>query len=128
MSFDELVQLFSEHGEMRLYAYLQDHVRPVSFSVGRIVVQPGKNAPPKLALVVSRHLNEWTGQKWVVEISDADGDKTLTEQRGEKGDREKLEASKHPRIQALLESFPESEVIAVRNVSNKGGPIVEEGK
>jgi len=127
-SFDELVKLFSEHGEMRLYAYLQDHVRPVSFSVGRIVIQPGENAPPKLAMVISRHLNDWTGQKWAVEISHTDGDKTLTEQKNEREEREKFEVSKHPRIQAVLESFPESEVIAVRNVSAKDGPIIEEGK
>ena len=127
-SFDELVKLFSEHGEMRLYAYLQDHVRPVSFSVGRIVIQPGENAPPKLAMVISRHLNDWTGQKWAVEISNTDGDKTLTEQKNEREEREKFKVSKHPRIQAVLESFPESEVIAVRNVSTKDGPIIEEGK
>ena len=32
-SFDGVVKLFSERGEMRLYACLQDHVRLVSFSV-----------------------------------------------------------------------------------------------
>ena len=57
-----------------------------------------------------------------------DGDKTLTEQKTEREEREKFEVSKHPRIQAVLENFPESEVIAVRNVSAKDGPIIEEGK
>ena len=125
-SFDSVVKLFSERGEMRLYACLQDHVRLVSFSVGHIVIQLGEHAPPKLAMSVGRHLKEWTGQKWIVESAEVGGGKTLMEQKADKEDRDKREASKDPRVQALLDNFPKSEVTAVRNISNKNGPIVEE--
>ena len=127
-NFDELVSLFAEYGEMRLYAYIQDHVRPVSFRVGHIVIKPGPNAPQKLAMTMARHLKEWTGSKWIVEVSNTDGDKTVTERKTEKENLQKVEAAKHPRIQELLESFPESEVTAVRDTSKKSSPVIREGK
>jgi DNA polymerase-3 subunit gamma/tau len=127
-NFDKVVTLFAEHGEMRLYAYIQDHVRPVSFRVGHIVIHPGESPPPKLAMTMVRHLNEWTGRKWVVEVSDANGDKTVAERKTDKENLDKVKAAEHPRIQALLESFPESEVVAVRNVSKKKAEEIREGK
>jgi len=127
-SFDDVAKLFSERGEMRLYACLQDHVRLVSFSVGHIVIQVGESAPPKLAMSIGRHLREWTGQKWVVESVDIGGGKTLMEQQAEKEERDKREASKDPRVQALLDNFPKSEVTAVRDISDRNGPIGEEAQ
>ncbi|MEE2693949.1 MAG: DNA polymerase III subunit gamma/tau [Pseudomonadota bacterium] len=127
-SFDSVVKLFSERGEMRLYAFLQDDVRLVSFSVGHIVIQLGDRAPAKLAMSVGRHLREWTGQNWAVESVDIGGGKTLMEQKAEKEDRDKREASKDPRVQALLDNFPESKVTAVRNISDTKGPIGEEAQ
>ncbi|MBT07031.1 MAG: DNA polymerase III subunit gamma/tau [Rhodospirillaceae bacterium] len=127
-SFDGVVKLFSDRGEMRLYACLQDRVRLVSFSVGHIVIQVGEDALPKLAMLVGRHLREWTGRKWVVELADIGGGKTLMEQKLDKEERDKREATKDPRVQALLDNFPESEVTAVRDISEKNGSIGEEAQ
>ena len=127
-SFDGVVKLFSERGEMRLFACLQDHIRLVSFSIGHIVIQLGEHAPPKLAMLVARHLKEWTGQKWIIEAVEIGGGKTLMEQKAEKEGQDKREASKDPRVQALLDSFPKSEVTAVRIIADKNGSIIEEAQ
>ena len=127
-SFDGVVNLFSERGEMRLYASLQDHVRLVSFSVGHIVIQVSEGALPKLAMLVGRHLREWTGRKWIVELADIGGGKTLMEQKVDKEEQDKREATKDPRVQALLDNFPKSEVTAVRDISDKNGSIGEEAQ
>ena len=127
-SFDGVVKIFSERGEMRLYASLQDQVRLVSFSVGHIVIQVSEGALPKLAMLVGRHLREWTGRKWIVELADIGGGKTLMEQKVDKEEQDKREVTKDPRVQALLDNFPKSEVTAVRDISDKNGSIGEEAQ
>ena len=50
------------------------------------------------------------------------------EQKVDKEEQDKLEASKDPRVQALLDNFPKSEVTAVRDISDKNGSIGEEAQ
>lgn len=114
-NFSEVVQLFADKGEMRLFTYLQDHVHLISFSVGQIKLRLGPNAPQELSASLAKYLYDWTGLRWGVLMSDAPGDPTLAEQALEQENKKKVEASNRPEVKALLEAFPGAEVTKVKN-------------
>ncbi|MCG8596744.1 MAG: DNA polymerase III subunit gamma/tau [Kiloniellales bacterium] len=114
-SFEGLVRLFWERKEGRLAVHLSDHVHLVRYAPGILEFRPGELAPPKLAGTVGRLLQDWTGRRWMVSVSEgADGAPTLAEQRQAAAAAEREEVMKHPLVQAALETFPGAEVLAIR--------------
>ena len=113
--FAAAVQMFADHGELRLYTHLQDHVHLVRFEPGRIEIRLGEGAPGYLASNLGRHLHEWTGRRWAVAISATTGDPTLAEQESIREEQRTLEVSQHPEVRALLDTFPGSAITRVRS-------------
>ena len=125
-NFAAAVQMFSDHGEMRLYTHLQDHVHLVSFELGRIELRLGEGAPNHLASNLGKYLHEWTGQRWVVAVSDIVGEPTLAEQESAQEHQRKTEAAQHPEVRALLDTFPGAEIKRVRSRGEPKPPQLEE--
>ena len=115
LTFAATVQMFADHGEMRLFTHLQDHVHLVSFGTGKIELRLAESAPNHLASNLAKYLHKWTGQRWVVAISDLAGEPTLSEQKLIQERERKKEAAEHPEVRALLEAFPGAEIRRVRN-------------
>ncbi|MSO97111.1 MAG: DNA polymerase III subunit gamma/tau [Rhodospirillaceae bacterium] len=102
-SFADVALLFERKREIKLAALLKRSVRLVRFEDGRIEFNPDKGAPADLAGLVGKHLTQWTGQRWVVSVVNAAGEKTLYEQ-----DEERAKAD--PLIKSLLEAFPRAKI------------------
>ncbi len=114
-SFEGLVQLFWDRKEGRLAVHLSEHVHLVRYAPGILEFRPGALAPPKLAGSVGRHLQDWTGRRWMVSVSEGEaGAPTLAEQRQAAEAAERDEVLKHPLVQAALETFPGAELLAIR--------------
>src|SRR5262245_48120034 len=118
-SFRELVELVGRRKEGVLHAQLMADVRLVHYEPGRIEFSPGQRAPADLASRLGRLLQDWTGQRWVIAISSAEGEPSLKEQAD--AERAAIERSvlAHPLVQAALASFPGATIEAVRDL--KGG-------
>ena len=113
--FEDLVQLFWDRKEGRLAVHLREHVHLVRYAPGILEFRPGEQAPPKLAGTVGRLLQDWTGRRWMVSVSEGEaGAPTLAEQRQAAETAERDEILKHPLVQAALETFPGAELLAVR--------------
>ena len=123
-SFSEVVQMFADKGEMRLFSYLQDYVHLIEFAPGKIQVRLGNNTPGDLVGNLSKHLYNWTGQRWAIELSDEVGQPTIAEQTLAWEDKKKSEVAQRPEVQALLQTFPGAEVTKVkaRNERNPRKP------
>ena len=115
-SFEQVVALFQRMREAKLGAHLINDVHLVSFSPGRIEIQPGTHAPPNLANQVGQALSEWTGERWVVVISTAQGQRSLGEQRREEEERRRAEIAAHPLIKAVFEAFEGAEITQIRDL------------
>jgi len=126
LTFAATVQMFADHGEMRLFTHLQDHVHLVSFGTGKIELRLAETAPNHLASNLAKYLHKWTGQRWVVAISDLAGEPTLSEQKLVRERERKKEAARHPEVQALLKAFPGAEIRRVRNRRTAASPKLEE--
>jgi DNA polymerase-3 subunit gamma/tau len=113
-SFAEVIALFDNRREALLRSHLWSDVHLVHFEPGRIEVRPASNAPRDLTNRLGQLLSEWTGSRWLIAVSEAEGEPTLREQ--EEGRQRDLrnEVTSHPLVQAVLETFPGATIAAVR--------------
>jgi len=112
-SFEQIVTMFEERREGILHATLVHHVHLVRFESGHIALRTEPEAPSDLATRVSKFLSEWTGDQWLVSLSEEAGDPTIREQLDAKEAARRGRATAHPLVQAALEAFPGATVEAV---------------
>ena len=112
--FNAVVEAAEAQKELALYSDLIGAVHLVRFEPGRVEFRAGDGAPPDLANRLATKLREWTGQAWVVALSQGPGAPTIREQRAT-AKRERLaEAAQDSIVRAVLEAFPGAEIRAVR--------------
>jgi DNA polymerase-3 subunit gamma/tau len=121
-SFADLVQLFADRKEAALYAELRMNVHLVRFEYGRLEFRPAERAPANLPNRVGELLTAWTGQRWMVSVSNEPGEKTLHEQDAERKADAQARALDHPIVRKALAAFPGAAV----SVKRLDAPAAEE--
>ncbi|MXY38570.1 MAG: DNA polymerase III subunit gamma/tau [Rhodospirillaceae bacterium] len=115
--FRALVDLFRDRKEMILYGQLYNSVHPVSFDAGMLEIRPEAGAGRELSGRVAALLQEWTGERWIVAVSDAPGAPTLKQQDAAARQQLMDEAAQDPLVRTVLDRFEGS---VLTNVS---GPM-----
>ncbi|MDE0148042.1 MAG: DNA polymerase III subunit gamma/tau [Rhodospirillaceae bacterium] len=119
--FRALVDLFRERKEMILYGQLYNSVHPVSFDAGMLEIRPEAGAGRELSGRVAALLQEWTGERWIVAVSDAPGAPTLKQQDAAARQQLMDEAAQDPLVRTVLDRFEGS---VLTNVSGPmSGPV-----
>jgi DNA polymerase-3 subunit gamma/tau len=116
--FDAVVRLVKERGELSLYSDLVGAVHLVRFDSGTIELRVGDGAKKNMANHLSMKLTEWTGQRWVVALSNEPGVPTLSEREAAHKAQRLASAAKNPVVQAVLKTFPGAEIHNVREAGN----------
>ncbi|MCB4820796.1 DNA polymerase III subunit gamma/tau [Roseicella aerolata] len=115
-SWREVVALASGRKPM-LHAHLVHSVHPVRVQPGRIEIRPLPAAPRDLAGQLGALLQEVTGERWTITLSNAEGEPTLADQ-GRAAEAERLAlARSHPLVQSVLAAFPGASIEAVRDAN-----------
>jgi DNA polymerase-3 subunit gamma/tau len=114
-SFTDLVALAGTLKEGILQSHMLAQVHLVTFEPGRMEFRPGPGAPDNLAGDLGRFLKSVTGERWMVTVSNEQGQPTLAEQRAKAQAAEKDELSEHPLVKAVMEAFPGAEISDVRH-------------
>jgi DNA polymerase III subunit gamma/tau len=116
-SFPQLVALAGQQRDLITRAALESDVRLVRIEDGRIELALERNASRTLINELSRKLEQWTGRRWTVIVSNEAGQPTLRSQiEAEKGQRERA-AEADPRVQEVLARFPGAKVVEVRHLA-----------
>jgi DNA polymerase-3 subunit gamma/tau len=110
-SLADVVKLASDRRELKLAADLRNTVHLVRFEPGHIEIRPNANAPKDLAGNLGRLLSDWTGRRWVVSLSQEQGEPTLYEQEQKRRAEERARLLEHPKVQAVLETFPGAKLV-----------------
>ena len=110
-SLADVVALCNAHNEVLLAGQLTRAVHLVHFERGRIEIRPKESTPKDVSGKLSAFLSTTTGERWVVSISNDEGDPTLHEQVIEA-------AAAEPFVKSILDSFPGAVVEQVRPVSD----------
>src|SRR3974377_2594969 len=94
-------------------AALEADVRLVRIEDGRLEIALERNALRTLVNDLSRKLEQWTGKRWTVIVSNEAGQPTLREQNlVEKNQRERA-AESDPRVKEVVAGFPGPKVVGV---------------
>jgi DNA polymerase III subunit gamma/tau len=113
-NFVELIALFDKRREALIRSHLWSHVHLVAFEPGRIELRPREAAPRDLANRLGQLLGEWTGARWVIAVSQAEGAPTLAEAEAQQASAVRNEVAAHPLVRAVLDTFPGATIAAVR--------------
>ena len=116
-TFPELVALAGEKRDLLTKAALEADIRLVRIEDGRLEVALERSAARMLVNDLSRKLEQWTGRRWTVIVSNEAGQPTLRSQNEvEKNQRERA-AESDPRVQEVLTRFPGARVVEVRKLA-----------
>jgi len=113
-SFKAVADLLRSRREARLAKHLTHDVRLVHFEPGRIEFNPGPDAPRDLAGRLGRVLQDFTGRRWVVMVSDQIGEPTVFEQT-------QASVLADPLVRAVMETFPGASIGRVRELAGATG-------
>jgi DNA polymerase III subunit gamma/tau len=121
-SFSELVALAGEKRDIQIKAALERDVRLARFEPGVLEFSLAPGASPGLAAQLSRKLQDWTGQRWMVALSSAQGAPSLLEAAEARESEKRIGVQAHPLVRAALDQFPGAVVVAVRGGEPEAAP------
>jgi DNA polymerase-3 subunit gamma/tau len=123
-SFAELLSLAAEKRDIQIKTALERDVRLVRFEPGVLEFSLAPGGSPGLAANLTRKLQDWTGQRWMVALSSAPGAPSLLEQAAAREDEKRIGVQAHPLVRAALDIFPGAVVVAVRGGEAEPEPFV----
>jgi DNA polymerase-3 subunit gamma/tau len=116
-SFPQLVALAGEKRDVMAKAALESDMRLVRIEDGRLEVALERNAARGVVNDLSRKLEQWTGRRWTVIVSNEAGQPTLRAQNEVKKNEHARAAEADPRVQEVLARFPGAKVVEVRKLA-----------
>ena len=116
-TFPQLVALAGEKRDLMTKAALEADMRLVRFEDGRLEVALERHAQRSLVSDLSRKLEQWTGRRWTVIVSNETGQPTLRSQNEHAKNEHARTAEADPRVQEVLARFPGAKVVEVRKLA-----------
>ena len=102
----EISELAEENGDPMLAAHVRNHVRLVRMQQGLLDISLTDGAPESLAGDMARRLSDWTGQRWMISLSDGPGGQTIAEERRAAKQRQMEVIAETPLVKSITETFP----------------------
>jgi DNA polymerase-3 subunit gamma/tau len=109
--FPQIVALAQEKRDPLMVAALERDVRLVRCEDGILEFNLPPGADAGLVQRLGRKLQEWTGRRWSVALSNETGDPTIREVREAKRAEAESLRHAHPVVQAVLQAFPGATVL-----------------
>ena len=123
--FEDLIALADERRDVLIKAALERDVRLVRFEDGRLEIALEPGAARTLVNDLSRKLADWTGRRWMIVVSAADGAPTVRSQNEARKALLLQDVRADPLVKAVLERFPGAEIVEVRRRAVDAGPAAE---
>ena len=116
-SLAAIAALADEKREPILGAWLRTEVRPVRVSPGTVEINCGSSPDGRMLDLLRDRLQEWTGERWMIALTDDGGAPTLAER--ERAAREEADeaAMDHPLVRQVLDAFPGARVRKVHRTT-----------
>jgi DNA polymerase III subunit gamma/tau len=116
-SFPQLVALSAEKRDLLTKGALEADVRLVRIEDGRLELALERHASKGLINDLSRKLEQWTGKRWTVIVSNEAGQPTLRSQSEAAKNQRERAAESDPRVQEVMARFPGAKVVEVRKLA-----------
>jgi DNA polymerase-3 subunit gamma/tau len=112
--FEDVVALARAKRDIQLVQALEQDVRLDRFEPGRIAMSVINGVSPALAQTLSRRLQEWTGDRWMVALVQGASAPTLRERASTREAERTNGAAEHPLVRKVLERFKGARIVEVR--------------
>jgi DNA polymerase-3 subunit gamma/tau len=109
-TFPELVALAAEKRDVMVRGALESDVRLIRIEDGRLELAMERTASRMLVNDLSRKLEQWTGRRWAVIVSNEEGQPTLRQQMLEQKNERQRTVEADPRVREVLARFPGAKV------------------
>ena len=116
-TFAELVALAAEKRDLPIKTALENDVRFVRMEDGRLEIALEPQAQRSLAQDLSRKLEQWTGRRWTIAVSNTAGQPTLRAQAQAQKNELESAVQTDPRVQAVFETWPGAKIETVRRTA-----------
>ncbi len=118
-SFQELINLCNERKEVKLKYELETNVNLVSFEKFRMEISFNDNLDKDFIKELSHKLFEWTGNRWIITLSQKKGEISVKE-KDQINHRQIFEEVKKSNIyKKVLEILPDAELIDVKKIDKE---------
>ena len=118
-SFQELINLCNERKEVKLKYELETNVNLVSFEKFRMEISFNDNLDKDFIKELSHKLFEWTGNRWIITLSQKKGEISMKE-KDQINQRQIFEEVKKSNIyKKVLEILPDAELIDVKKIDKE---------
>ena len=114
MSFDEVLALARAKRDIKLVQALESEVRLERFEPGVISFSQAEGGSPALAQTLAKRLQDWTGERWMVALTQGAAAPTLREAAAAREEKRANGAAEHPLVKKVLERFKGARVVEVR--------------
>jgi DNA polymerase III subunit gamma/tau len=112
--FDDVLALARSKRDIQLVQSLERDVRLARFEQGSIAFTLVEGAEPGLAQTLSRRMQEWTGERWMVALVGGSTAPTLREMAQAREAERTSNAASHPLVQKVLDRFKGARIVDVR--------------
>ena len=112
--FEDLVQLATDKRDIMMKRALENDIRLVRFEDGKLEFALVDNAPASLAAELGKKLQDWTGRRWIIALSNEKGAETLREVAERETATLLDDVKSNPLVKSVLAFFPGARVIDVR--------------
>jgi DNA polymerase III subunit gamma/tau len=113
-NFDDVVALARAKRDIQLTQWLERDVRLARFEPGSIAFTLVEGAESGLTQTLSRRLQEWTGERWMVALVPGSTASTLRETAQAREAERTSNAASHPLVQKVLDRFKGARIVDVR--------------
>ena len=120
-SLREIAALAEERREPILSAWLRTEVRPIRVGTGAVEINCGRSPDSKMLALLQERLEQWTGERWMIALSEEGGEPTLDEQDRAAQEAADRAAVDHPLVRQVLDAFPGARVRKVHRPAPDNG-------
>jgi DNA polymerase-3 subunit gamma/tau len=104
-SFDAVLALMEQKKEVIMHRYLERESSLVSFTQGAIELNVTPMVPADIPGKIAQKLSEWTGQRWMITLSQTQGEPTRYAVRQQQENAALQEIKQHPLVSEALALF-----------------------
>ena len=105
-SFEDVVAYAAEIRDIKLKSALEEQVELVKFGPGFIELHTLDGAPQNIAQELSRKMQAWTGERWIVSLSEQRGLEPSGARRRAENAQAVDDIRKHPVVKSVMHHFP----------------------
>ena len=110
-NFQNLINFVNKEKEVELKYDLERNVKLVSFSNKKIDISFNERLNKNFVKVLTEKLLLWTGERWMISLSQEKGDKTIYEKNIDKKNHRLKELNNSDAAKKIFSAFPDAEVV-----------------